>query len=218
MPFSFQSVKRRTYAETGVQELKEAADAMIIIPNENLLCSLDENVSLEDSLRLADDVLCQAVQGISDLITKPGIMNLDLADVRTVLQHRGGILMGTGIAEGPNRAAEAAQHAISNPLLRETPIERAKAALVNISGSRCSVKLHEAKSAAGTVNEKAGIEDLIIGATYDDSMGERLKVTVIAAGLSQDASQRPEGSDGSSHPETFWEELDRPAYRRRRAG
>ncbi len=238
MPFSFQGTKRRTYAESGLRELTAASDAMIVVPNENLFRVLGEDVSLEDSFRFADDALCQAVQGISDMIAKPGIINLELDDIRAVMQHRGLILMGTGIAEGSGRAAEAAQRAISSPLFEKTPIAEAKAVLINISGSRCSLKLHEAKLAADVIKEASSLEDMIMGAMYDDSMGECLKVTVIAAGFSREASRELENSGERmdvaseflalkpgmhtagtciSHHGPNWEELDRPAFQRRRA-
>jgi cell division protein FtsZ len=228
MPFSFQGKKRCDCAETGVRELKEAADALIVIPNECLLSVLDQNVLLEDSLHLADDILCRAVQGISEIIMQPGIINIDLSDVRTAMQHRGMILMGQGMATGPNRALDAAQSAISNPLLDGMPIMAAKTVLVNVSGSRNNLRLHEAKAAAALVKEKTGVEDLIFGATYDDSLGESLKVTVIAAGLTQPENSKacPDEKaenlfaapmlkvEGSRN----WEDLDRPAFGRRRAG
>ncbi len=237
MPFSFESRKRRTNAETGIRELREASDALVVVPNESLIRTLDDEVSLEDSLRSVDDLLCQTVQGISEIITMPGIINPDLADVRTVMRHKGAILIGTGTAEGPDRAVAAVQRAISSPLLEGRSIAGAKAALVNIIGSRCSLKLHEIESAAAIVKEQAGLEDMILGAMYDDDMGQSLKVTVVATGLKQEAALRFGNSripvDDGVEVETFRrtaqigkvngsygksdeEHLDQPPYKRRR--
>lgn len=192
-PFSFLGNKRRKYAEGGIRELEHVVDAMITISNERLLLALEEDALLEDSLRYADDVLCQAVQGICDIITVPGIWNADFADVRTTMASKGMALMGTGIAEGPNRAAEAAQRAISSPLLEEMSIKGAKAVLINITGSRGTLKLHEAKAAATIIEEVIGPEEMILGAVYDDSMGDRIKITVIAMGFGR------KGQEGSGN-------------------
>ena len=237
MPFGFESKKRRIYAETGIRELKEAVDALVVVPNENMIRMLDENVSLEDSLRSVDDLICQSVQGISEIITMPGIINPDLADVRTVIRHKGAILIGTGMAEGSDRAVEAVQRAISSPLLEGRSIAGAKAALVNVIGSRCSLKLHEIEAAAAIVKEKAGLEDMIIGAMYDDGVGQFLKITVVATGLKQEAPLRFGSSriqfDTGVEVETFGrtsqigrvngsygksdeEHLDQPPFKRRR--
>jgi cell division protein FtsZ len=239
MPFSFESKKRRTHAEAGVRELREAVDALIVIPNESIIRTLDDKVSLEDSLRSIDDLICQSVQGISEIITTPGIINPDLADVRTVMRHKGAILIGTGMADGPDRAVEAVQRAISSPLLEERSIAGAKAALVNVIGSRCSLKLHEIEAAAAIVREKAGLEDMIIGAMYDDGVGQFLKVTVIVTGLPQEVPLRfgsagtqvgkgveagtfgragPIGRVNGSYGKSDEEHLDQPPFKRRRIG
>jgi cell division protein FtsZ len=239
MPFSFECKKRRANAEAGARELRELVDAIIAIPNESLLRTLDDNVSLEDSLRYIDNVFCRAVQDISEIVAMPGIINPDLADVRAVLRHKGAIAIGSGSAEGPNRAAEAVQLAISSPLLMGRSIAGAKAALVNIIGSKCNLKLHEIESAAGFIKEKAGLEDMILGAMYDDSMDQSLKVTVIATGLKQEAPLRLEksgkqlmaacdaetygpagqfGYSDESSCESSEVDLDQPAFKRRRAG
>jgi cell division protein FtsZ len=239
MPFSFECRKRRTHAETGFRELREAVDALVVVPNESLIRTLDDNVSLEDFLRSVDDLLCQSVQGISEIITMPGIINPDLADVRTVMRHKGAILIGTGTAEGSDRAVEAIQRAISSPLLEGRSIAGAKAALVNVIGSRCSLKLHEIESAAAIIKEKAGLEDMIIGAMYDDGMGQFLKVTVIATGLKQEAPPRFDNSGkhidagaeagaigradqigrvNGSFGKSDEENLDQPSFKRRRIG
>ena len=184
-PFAFEGRRRSAHAEEGIRELKEVVDTLITIPNERLLYALGNDTLLEDSFRYADDVLCQAVQGISDIITMPGIVNVDFADVRTIMSGKGMALMGTGVAEGENRAAEAASRAIASPLLEETSIKGAKGVLINITATRQSLKLHEVDAAARIVQEIADPEDTIFGAVYDDTMGDRLKITVIATGFTE---------------------------------
>jgi cell division protein FtsZ len=143
---------------------------------------------LEESFRYADDVLCQAVQGISDIITLPGVVNVDFADVRTIMAGKGMALMGTGVAEGENRAVEAAQRAIASPLLEETSIRGAKGVLINITATRNSLKLQEVDAAARIIEEAANPEDTIFGAVYDETMGDRIKITVIATGFNHKAA------------------------------
>jgi cell division protein FtsZ len=184
-PFNFEGKKRLLHADEGLRELREVVDTLIIIPNERLLYAMGADALLEDSFRYADDVLCQAVQGISDIITMPGIVNVDFADVRTIMAGKGMALMGTGIAEGQNRAVEAAQRAISSPLLEETSIRGAKGVLINITAARQTLRLHEVDAAAKVIEEVADPEDTIFGAVYDENMGDRLKVTVIATGFTQ---------------------------------
>jgi cell division protein FtsZ len=150
-PFGFEG-KRRSHAEEGINEL-EVVDTLITIPNERLLCAMGADALLEDSFRYADDVLCQAVQGISDIITLPGIVNVDFADVRTIMSGKGMALMGTGMAEGANRAVEAAQRAISSPLLEETSIRGARGVLINITATRESLRLHEVAAAAKIIED-----------------------------------------------------------------
>ncbi len=194
-PFNFEGKKRLLHAEEGVRELKEVVDTLITIPNERLLYAMDNDALLEDSFRYADDVLCQAVQGISDIITLPGIVNVDFADVRTIMAGRGMALMGTGVAEGENRAVEAAQRAIASPLLEETTIKGARGVLINITATRSSLRLHEVDAAAKIIEETAHPEDTIFGAVYDEAMGNRIKVTVIATGFNQPtSSERPKGA------------------------
>jgi len=236
MPFSFQGAKVRAYAEAGLRELEESLDAIIVAPNETLLRTLDADISLDNSLHLADAVLCEAMQGISEIIAKPGIIKLNLADVCTVIKHRGMIFWGRGIAEGSGRAVEAAQQAITNLLGEELQINEAKTALINIVGSRRSLKLHEAENAARVIKEKAGLEDVRIGAMHDESLGERLKVTLIASGFSPDALNRLSDSGKSlrneaaavkaasqfsaayiAYRESNWEKLDQPPFQRHRA-
>jgi len=182
-PFNFEGKKRQAHADQGIIELKEVVDTLITIPNERLLYAMGADALLEDSFRYADDVLCQAVQGISDIIIMPGVVNVDFADVRTIMSGKGMALMGTGIAEGENRAVEAAQRAIASPLLEETSIRGAKGVLINITATRKSLRLQEVDAAAKIIGEAANPEDTIFGAVYDETMGDRIKITVIATGF-----------------------------------
>jgi len=188
-PFKFEGKKRLKHAEEGLNELKAVVDTLITIPNEKLLEAMGAEALLEDSFRYADDVLCQAVQGISDIITLPGIVNVDFADVVTIMSGKGLALMGTGLAEGENRAVEAAQRAISSPLLEETSIRDASGVLINITATRESLRLQEVYAAANIIEEVAGAEDTIFGAVYDEKMGDGLKVTVIATGFNQSGNE-----------------------------
>jgi cell division protein FtsZ len=188
-PFNFEGKKRQMHAEQGIRELREVVDTLIIIPNERLLYAMGSDALLEDSFRYADDILCQAVQGISDIITLPGIVNVDFADVRTIMGGRGMALMGTGMAEGQNRAVEAAQRAISSPLLEETSIRGAKGVLINVTASKGTLRLHEVDAAAKIIEEVANPEDTIFGAVYDEAMGERIKITVIATGFNENGTE-----------------------------
>jgi cell division protein FtsZ len=236
-PFNFEGKKRQLHAEEGIHELKEVVDTLITIPNERLLGAMGPDALLEDSFRYADDVLCQAVQGISDIITMPGIVNVDFADVRTIMSGKGMALMGTGVAEGENRAVEAAQRAISSPLLEETSIRGARGVLINITASRDRLRLHEVDAAAKIIEEIAGAEDTIFGAVYDEKMGDRIKITVIATGFNQNGNERSKAANeyiravGNVIPLTptdpgksidyqlasIRDNLDEPAFRRRRA-
>ena len=224
-PFNFEGRKRLRHAEEGITELQKVVDTLITIPNERLLVAMGENALLEDSFLYADDVLCQAVQGISDIITMPGIVNVDFADVRTIMSGKGMALMGTGSAEGPNRAVEAAKHAISSPLLEETSIRGARGVLINITAARENLRLHEVAAAARIIEEAADAEETIFGAVYDDTMGDRIKITVIATGFNQNAVEQSTktGSNvvtmiqaGSAHiSEPVGNNLDTPAFLRR---
>jgi cell division protein FtsZ len=239
-PFNFEGKRRQTHAEEGIRELREVVDTLITIPNERLLFAMGADALLEESFRYADDVLCQAVQGISDIITMPGIVNVDFADVRTIMAGKGMALMGTGMAEGQNRAVEAAQRAISSPLLEETTIKGAKAVLINITATRNSLKLQEVDAAAKVIEDVAHPEDTIFGAVYDDTMGDRVKITVIATGFNPNGADRAKSpADGvrsanvvslpgdslrsqESFPErpadyrSYKDNLDEPAFKRRR--
>ena len=182
-PFGFEGRRRLQYAEIGIEELRGAVDTLITIPNERLLNFVERGTPLAEAFRIADDVLRQAVQGISDLITVPGEVNVDFADVRAIMSGMGMALMGTGIARGENRALEAAQRAISSPLLEETSIEGAKGVLINISGGR-DLTLHEVAEAARIIQSAVDPDaNIITGMVIDDDLEEEMKVTVIATGF-----------------------------------
>ena len=189
-PFSFEGRRRQKLAERGVEELRNSVDTLITIPNERLLSFVDRGTPLTEAFLIADDVLRQAVQGISDLITVPGEINVDFADVKTIMTGMGMALMGTGIAKGENRALEAAQRAISSPLLEETSIEGARGVLINIAGGK-DLTLHEVAEAARIISESVDEEaNIISGMVIDDEMTDEMKVTVIATGFDQSA-ERP---------------------------
>jgi cell division protein FtsZ len=184
-PFSFEGRRRADLAVQGLEELRGAVDTVISIPNERLLNFVDRGTPLSEAFRIADDVLRQAVQGISDLITVPGEINVDFADVKTIMTGMGMALMGTGIAKGETRALEAAQRAISSPLLEDTSIEGAKGVLINISGGR-DLTLHEVAEAAQVVSEAVDEEaNIISGMVIEEEMEDEMKVTVIATGFHQ---------------------------------
>jgi cell division protein FtsZ len=181
-PFAFEAKKRALQAEAGVAELKERVDTLIIIPNDRLIQVSDDDTSLQEAFRLADDVLLQGVQGITDLITTPGLINLDFADVRTIMTEAGSALLGIGEATGPNRATEAARLAVSSPLL-ESSIDGARGMIINISGGS-DLRLLEVDEAANSITSSAHPDaNVIFGAAIDESLGDRVRVTVIAAGF-----------------------------------
>lgn len=182
-PFSFEGRRRWGLAEQGVEELRNSVDTLITIPNERLLSFVDRGTPLSEAFEIADDVLQQAVQGISDLITVPGEINVDFADVKSVMSGMGMALMGTGIAKGENRALEAAQRAISSPLLEETSVEGAQGVLLNISGGR-DLTLHEVDEAARVIAEAVDSDaNIITGMVIDETLEDEMKVTVIATGF-----------------------------------
>jgi len=182
-PFAFEGKKRKTQADQGVRELKESVDTLITIPNDRLLGFVERGTPAAEAFRIADDILRQAVQGISDLITIPGDINLDFADVRTIMSGMGIALMGTGIAAGEHRAVEAAQRAISSPLLEDASINGARGILINITGGH-DMTLHEVSEAASIIQENADADaNIIFGMVLDPSMKDEVKVTVIATGF-----------------------------------
>ncbi len=189
-PFGFEGRKRADQAEGGIRQLRDKVDTLIIIPNDRLLQVVEKRTSIVDAFRIADDVLRQGVQGITDLITVPGLINLDFADVRTIMRQAGSALMGIGVAGGENRAAEAAKAAISSPLL-EASVEGATGILLNITGGP-DMGLFEVNEAAEIIGSAAdGDANIIFGAVIDEALGDQVRVTVIATGFDRQSSDRP---------------------------
>lgn len=187
-PFSFEGRKRALQASGGISEMKEAVDTLIVIPNDRLLEIVDKNTPMLEAFREADNVLRQGVQGISELIAVPGLINLDFADVKTIMTNKGSALMGIGVATGENRAAEAAKKAISSPLL-ETSIDGAQGVLMNISGGS-NLSLYEVQEAADIVASASDQEvNMIFGSVINDNLKEEIVVTVIATGFNEEVLQ-----------------------------
>ena len=181
-PFGFEGRKRATQADVGITELKKAVDTLIVVPNDRLLQVSDPNTPMVDAFRMADQVLYQGVDGITSLITTPGLINLDFADVKTVMTGAGSALMGIGLGSGEDRAEEAAKAAISSPLL-ESSIDGAKGVLLSIAGPT-DLTLHEVNKAADAITRMAHPDaNIIFGAVVDDALGEEVRVTVVAAGF-----------------------------------
>ncbi len=243
-PFAFEGRRRAQQAEAGLTELRGVVDTLITIPNQRLLAVVDRGTPLVEAFRIADTVLLQAVQGISDLILVPGLINLDFADVRTIMAGMGMALMGTGVGKGEHRAVEAAQKAVASPLLDETSIDGARGILMNFTGGP-DLSLHEVEEAARIVQE-AGHEEahIIFGAVIDASLQDEVRITVIATGFSErKESSQPAGKVvdmaraprvGGATPSNAWrrrmpadaradadmpteEDLDVPAFLRRQA-
>ena len=187
-PFQYEGNRRTSFAEEGIRELKKHVDSLLIIPNQKLLGLVDKNTPLLEAFKIADDVLRQAIQGISDVITTPGLVNVDFADVRTVMGYSGRAVMGMGTGRGPTRAEEAAQLAIASPLLEDGSVEGARGLLLNITGGP-SMTLHEVNEASNIAREAADPQaNIIVGQVINPDMGEELTVTVIATGFEQGES------------------------------
>jgi cell division protein FtsZ len=181
-PFGFEGRKRATQADLGITELKKAVDTLIVVPNDRLLQVADANMPMIDAFRMADQVLYQGVDGITSLITTPGLINLDFADVKSIMAGAGSALMGIGLGSGEDRATEAAKAAISSPLL-ESSIDGAKGVLLSIAGPT-DLTLHEVNAAADAITRVAHPDaNIIFGAVVDDALGEEVRVTVVAAGF-----------------------------------
>ena len=192
-PFSFEGKRRMMQAEHALSELVSCVDTVIVIPNERLLETVERGTSFFEAFRIADDILRQAVQGISDIITVPGIINRDFADVRAIMQGQGYAVMGTAVASGANRAVEAANRAINSPLLEDNSIQGAQGILINVCGSS-SLNLHEIHEASSIIQHAAHENaNIIFGAVLDENMKESVKITVIAAGFREIArKQQPQ--------------------------
>ena len=193
-PFAFEGKKRAARAERGLEELRECVDSVITIPNERLLSTIDRSTSLVEAFSTADDVLRQAIQGISDLILVPGLINLDFADVTTVMSGMGMAIMGTGVGEGASRASDAASLAISSPLLEDASVKGARGVIINVTGGG-DLSLVEVSEASSIIQEAAHEEaNIIFGAVVDPSMQGQVKITVIATGFERDGTTRAEPS------------------------
>lgn len=216
-PFYFEGKIRMVHAEEGIDKLKEKVDTLIVIPNQRLLSIVDKNTSLFSAFRLADEILYQATKGISDLITVPGLVNLDFADVRTVMIGMGDALMGTGSASGDNKAIEAATQAISSPLLEEVSIDGAEGILVNICGGK-EMTLFEVNDATSVIFDSAGSDaNIIFGAVIDEEMHDEMRVTVIATGFNKKPKKQPTKEKlfiELTRPEITMKERDRPTIDR----
>jgi cell division protein FtsZ len=199
-PFLFEGKKRMRQADEGLMELKRAADTMIVVPNERLLSVVGKGTSFKDALKKADEVLLHATQGISDLIRVTGEVNVDFADVRTIMGNRGAALMGTGFGKGENRAVEAAQEAISSPLLDNISISGAAGVLINITGGM-DLAIDEVTTISSIIQEAAGDDaEIIFGAVHDNALKEEVRVTVIATGFER-AEPVFERHDGVIRPD-----------------
>jgi cell division protein FtsZ len=190
-PFKFEGRKRQIQAERGLEALRDCVDTIITIPNERLLSIIDRTTSMTDAFATADDVLRQAIQGISDLILVPGLINLDFADVKTIMSGMGLAMMGTGVAEGPDRALEAARRAISSPLLEGASVNGARGVIINVTGGP-DLSLVEVSEASCIVQEAADEDaNIIFGAVIDPSLKGKVKITVIATGFGMQSATRP---------------------------
>ncbi|MBS0182317.1 MAG: cell division protein FtsZ [Nitrospira sp.] len=234
-PFQYEGKRRNKHAEEGIRDLRRHVDTLLVIPNQRLLGIVDKSTPLLEAFKVADDVLRQAIQGIADVITTTGHVNVDFADVRTVMSHTGRAVMGMGVSYGPNRAIEAAQKAMCSPLLEEGSVEGARGVLLNITGGP-SMSLHEIEEAASIIQETADPEaNIIVGQVINPEMGEELIITVIATGFEreEDSAAATIGADrGMSRPakpvpsalagmgaslavDRPMKDLDRPAFLRR---
>jgi cell division protein FtsZ len=235
-PFIFEGKKRMHQAEEGIEELKASVDTLIVIPNQRLLSIAAKTTTMLEAFHKADDVLLQAVRGISDLIITPGLINLDFADVRTVMAEMGLALMGAAAASGENRAIEAAQKAISSPLLEDISIQGARGVLINITGGP-DLCLHEVNEAASMIQEEAHDDaNIIFGAVIDENMTDEIRITVIATGFGEVKEEKkvappPTPSANISnianatqknrkvvHLGTIVDDLDTPTWQRKKAG
>ena len=234
-PFIFEGKKRMRQAEEGIEELKASVDTLIVIPNQRLLSIAAKTTTMLEAFHKADDVLLQAVRGISDLIITPGLINLDFADVRTVMAEMGLALMGASSASGENRAIEAAQKAISSPLLEDISIQGARGVLINITGGP-DLCLHEVNEAASMIQEEAHDDaNIIFGAVIDESLTDEIRITVIATGFGEAKEEKKaapapvqnvanianaaaQKARKVVHLGTIVDDLDTPTWQRKKSG
>jgi cell division protein FtsZ len=234
-PFQYEGQRRHKHAEEGIRDLRRHVDTLLVIPNQRLLGIVDKSTPLLEAFKVADDVLRQAIQGIADVITTTGHVNVDFADVRTIMSHTGRAVMGMGVSRGTNRAIEAAQKAICSPLLEEGSVEGARGVLLNITGGP-NMSLHEIEEAASIIQQTADSEaNIIVGQVINPDMGDDLVVTVIATGFEREdepaampvAPERPSvrapkpaqpvlaGVGASATTDRPMKDLDRPTFLRR---
>ncbi len=215
-PFHFEGKCRMSRADEGVAQLKDKVDTLIVIPNQRLLSIVDKDTSLSAAFKLADDILYQATKGISDLVTVPGLVNLDFADVRTVMMGMGDAIMGTGAADGENRAIDAATKAISSPLLEEISIDGAEGVLVNVCGGK-DMTLFEVNDATTVIFDATGKEaNIIFGAVVDEELHDTIRVTVIATGFNGRPKKQKQGNPfiELTKPDISIRDRDRPTFER----
>jgi cell division protein FtsZ len=214
-PFQFEGKKRNVQAEEGIAQLRETVDTLIVVPNQRLLSLGGRNLSLLEAFKKADDILYQAVKGISDLILVPGLINLDFADVKSVMSNMGMAIMGTGVASGENRAVEAAQRAISSPLLEDNTIQGAHGILLNITGGP-DMSLYEVNEASSLIQEEADDDaNIIFGTVIDQNMHDEIRITVIATGF-DDFMKKKESLGNVTHLGGYRrEDLSTPTFMRR---
>ncbi len=218
-PFQFEGKKRERQAEHGIDELRKIVDTLIVIPNQRLLSMGGRNMSLLEAFKKADDILYQAVKGVSDLIMIPGYINLDFADVKNIMSEMGLALMGTGIARGENRAVEAAQRAISSPLLEDNSIQGARGVLLNITGGP-DMSLYEINEASSLIQAEAHEDaNIIFGTVVDESMEDEIRITVIATGFDENGTKKQAASNVAQLSGYRREDLSTPAFiRKNKAG
>lgn len=215
-PFTFEGLKRLQRAEQGIQEMRKQVDTLIVIPNQRLFAVVDKTTPLLDAFKVADDVLLHATKGISDLITVPGLINLDFADVRTIMAEMGDALMGTGYSKGEGKAVQAAQQAIASPLLEGVSIRGARGVLVNITGGT-EMSLYEISEATTVIYEEAGEEaNVIFGAVIDQNLKDELFITVIATGFNVDGRVAVKTPQQAPKVEVNPKVLDLPTFMRER--
>ena len=213
-PFLFEGKRRITQAEEGITELRKIVDTLIIVPNQRLLSLGGKNISLLEAFKKADDILYHAVKGISDLIMVPGLINLDFADVKTIMSNMGMALMGTGVSSGDNRAVEAAQRAISSPLLEDNTVQGAHGILLNITGGP-DMTLYEINEASSLIQSEAHEDaNIIFGTVVDENMGDEIRITVIATGFEAEKN-KPVMRNISRMGSHKREDLSMPAYLRK---
>src|SRR5262250_552222 len=201
-PFHFEGVRRMRVAEAGIQELQQFVDTLLIIPNQNLFRVANEKTTFADAFAMADQVLHSGVRGVTDLMVMPGLINLDFADIRTVMSEMGKAMMGTGEAEGENRAVAAAEAAISNPLLEDVSMKGARGVLINITGST-DMTLFEVDEAANRIREEVDPDaNIIFGSTFDEKLQGRMRISVVATGIDAEAmaAAQAQGRSGLAGP------------------